>query len=135
MAATLTPDELGDRLVELLEGGDPSVLVEHLAPGAVLWHNDDKQTIDALAGLQAVAGLHALAGDVRIEVVQRAQLPDGFFQRYVIHGTVRETGSPVAAHHCIVVRTADAGIVRIDEYVDPTLLAQLGVAEPKEVSP
>jgi|RhiMethySRZTD1v2_1073278.scaffolds.fasta_scaffold327799_2 ketosteroid isomerase-like protein len=42
---------------------------------------------------------------------------------------------PLAAHHCIVVRTADAGIVRIDEYVDPTLLAQLGVAEPKEVSP
>jgi hypothetical protein len=94
MAATLTPDELGDRLVELLEGGDPSVLIEHLAPGAVLWHNDDKRSIDAIAGVQAVAGLN-----------------------------------------CIVVRTADAGIVRIDEYVDPTLLAQLGLGEPKEVSP
>jgi hypothetical protein len=128
-------DELGTRLVELLERGDASAIIERLAPGAVLWHNDDKRAIDAVTGVEAVAGLHALVAGVSVEVVERAPLPDGFLQRYVIRGTVKSTGATLALHHCVVVRTDGTRITRIDEYVDPTLASQLGLTSAEEVSP
>jgi SnoaL-like domain len=134
MPATPVHDELADRLVALLERGSPEEIVDRLAPGAVLWHNDDKHATDAVGGVAAVEGLHALVDDVRIEVLERNALPDGFVQRYVIHGTVKHTGTALAAHHWVFVRTDGAHITRIDEYVDPTLAIQLGLVTPQEVS-
>jgi hypothetical protein len=135
MSATCAIDRLGDCLVALLETGSATDVIACLAPGALLWHNDDKHDVDAVAGVEAVVGLHALVDDVRVEVVERTALPGGFLQRYVIHGTVKSTGASLAAHHCIVVRTDGALIDRIDEYVDPTLTTQLGLAAAQEVSP
>src|SRR3954465_13875747 len=135
MAATTEIDRLGDRLVELLESGSAADAVAFLAPGAVLWHNDDKRESDAVAGVEAVVDLHDVVDDVRVEVIERAPIPGGFLQRYVLRGTVKATGTSLAAHHCIVVRTDGALISRIDEYVDPTLTTQLGLTAAKEVSP
>ena len=135
MAATSGTDQLSARLVKLLETGSAASIVACLAPAAVLWHNDDKQELDAVAGVEAIAGLHELVTDVRVEVCELVPLPTGFLQRHVIRGTVKRTGTPLAAHHCIVVRTAGALITRIDEYVDPTFATQLGLVAPKEVSP
>jgi ketosteroid isomerase-like protein len=134
MAATPEVERLGPVLAELLESGDPAAALACLAPDAVLWHNSDKQDVDAGAGFAAVTGLHELVDDVRVEVLERAALPDGFLQRYVIRGTVLASGAPLAADHCIFVRTDGALIIRIDEYVDPTLTLQLGLTA-SEVSP
>src|SRR4051794_39014833 len=120
---------LDDLLVDLLERGDPDALVERLAPGAVLWHNSDHRDMDAVAGVQAITGLHALVDDLRVDVVARAELPDGFVLRYVLRGEVKAAATPFAAHQCVVVRVVDGLITRIDEYVDPTMLAQLGVEQ------
>jgi ketosteroid isomerase-like protein len=134
MPATPPIEHLGASLVGLLETGAATEALACLAPGAVLWHNSDKQDVDARAGFAAVTGLHALVEDVGVEVLERAALPDGFLQRYVIRGRVKASGAPLAAHHCIFVRTDGALITRIDEYVDPTLTAQLGLTA-EEVSP
>lgn len=120
-------DRLADVLVGLLESGSPAVVLGCLAPGAVLWHNSDKHEGDAATGMLAVAGLHGLVAQVRVEVVERAELPDGFLQRFVLRGVVKDSGAPLAAHQCILVRVDGTLITRIDEYVDPTFGAQLGV--------
>jgi ketosteroid isomerase-like protein len=111
-----------------LESGAPEGAIEQLADGAVLWHNDDKVEMDAAEGIARVAGLHELVDAVRVEIVQGLPLPNGWFQRIVLRGTVRAGGRELAAHNCAVVTLSDDGrISRIDEYVDPTLLAQLGL--------
>jgi hypothetical protein len=83
--------------------------------------------MDAREGIARVAGLHALVDDVRVDVMQAAPLPGGWFQRIVLRGTVRASGRELAAHNCAVIHLSDGRITRIDEYVDPTMLAQLGV--------
>ena len=114
---------------EALESGSPDEAFTMLAPGAVLWHNDDKVDMDAAEGIARVKGLHELVDGVRVEVVQVEGLSSGWFQRIVLHGTVRSSGHALAAHNCALISIADDGrITRIDEYVDPTFLAQLGVA-------
>jgi ketosteroid isomerase-like protein len=101
-------------------------VVEYLAPGAVTWHNDDKVEIDAVENMKRLPGLHQLVDGVGIDVLQVEPLESGWLQRFVLRGTVRSTGNALAAHNCIVVHLADGRITRIDEYVDPTMGAQLG---------
>lgn len=110
-----------------LETGTPDDAVALLAPGAVLWHNDDKVEMDAAEGIARVAGLHDLVADVQVDVVQLEPVSCGWFQRIVLRGVVRSTGSELAAHNCAVIHVSDERITRIDEYVDPTMLTQLGV--------
>ena len=126
----MTETSLAIRAVnDALESGSPDEALAMLAPGAVLWHNDDKVEMDAAEGIARVKGLHDLLEDVKVEIVQLERFSAGWFQRIVLHGTVRSSGQPFAAHNCALIHLADDGrITRIDEYVDPTMLAQLGVA-------
>ncbi len=101
-------------------------LLAFLAPGAVTWHNDDKVEVDAVENMKRVPGLHQLVDDVDVDVLQRERLEHGWLQRFVLRGTVRSTGKPLAAHNCVVVQVVDGRITRIDEYVDPTFGTQLG---------
>lgn len=115
-------------LNDALESGSPGHVLGLLAPGAVLWHNDDKREMNAADGVARVKGLHDLVAGVRVDVVELAAFGDGWLQRLVLRGTVRATGRELAAHNCAVIRVrADGRISRIDEYVDPTMLSQLGV--------
>jgi ketosteroid isomerase-like protein len=119
-------DSLLDLLSVVLEQGRPDPLLHRLAPGAVVWHNDDKQDRDAVDNMKRAGDLHRVLRDVTVEVVRRERLPDGLLQQFVIHGTATATGRPVAAHNCVVVRVDGGMISRIEEYVDPTFGAQLG---------
>jgi ketosteroid isomerase-like protein len=120
-------DSLLDLLSVVLEEGRAEPLLGRLAPGAVVWHNDDKLDRDAVENMKRAGELHRVLRDVRVEVVRREPLSDGLLQQFVIHGTAAGTGRPVAAHNCLVVRV-DAGLIsRIEEYVDPTFGAQLGL--------
>jgi ketosteroid isomerase-like protein len=101
-------------------------VIDHFAPGAVAWHNDDKIEIDAVENLKRVPGLHQLVDGVGVDVLQVEPLESGWLQRFVLRGTVRSTGNQLAAHNCVVVHLSDGLITRIDEYVDPTMGAQLG---------
>ena len=121
-------EQLADAVVAILERGDPAILRRHLAPGAVLWHNGDDLEVDAHDAVGSVAGLHALVDGVHVDVLRRAEIPDGFVQRFVVRGTVRATRTELAAHNCVLATTAGGRITRMDEYVDPTFEAQLGLA-------
>jgi len=114
-------------LNEALESGVPDPAIALLERGAVLWHNDDKVEMEAVAGIRRVKGLHELVDDVRVDVVQSEHLSTGWFQRFVLRGRVRASGRDLAAHNCAVIQLSGERITRIDEYVDPTMLVQLGV--------
>jgi ketosteroid isomerase-like protein len=120
-------DSLLDLLSAVLEQGHPDPLLDRLAPGAVVWHNDDKQDRDAVDNMKRAGDLQRFLRDVRVEVVRREPLSDGMLQQFVIHGTAAATGRPVAAHNCVVMRVDGGMITRIEEYVDPTFGAQLGL--------
>jgi hypothetical protein len=115
-----------DALNAALRSASVDEVIGHLAPGAVAWHNDDKVEIDAVENMKRLPGLHQLVDGVDVDVLQLEPLESGWLQRFVLRGTVRSTGGALAAHNCIVVHLADGLITRIDEYVDPTLGAQLG---------
>ena|SRR5437870_3552510 len=122
-------DDLVDMILEVLERGDPEPITGRLTPSAVVWHNSDDVATPAATAFQQVRGLHALVDDVRVEVTRREPTSDGAVVQYVIRGVVRSSGSKLAARNCIFVRVEDGRIARIDEYVDPSFEAQLGLAQ------
>jgi ketosteroid isomerase-like protein len=106
------------------KGGDGFVAV--LAPGAVIWHNHDRQVVDARDNMAAVNMLSQLVDDLANERVLFAPVDDGFVLQYVTRGKVRANGNPFEMHNCLIVHTdADGLVSRIDEYVDPTVGGQL----------
>jgi hypothetical protein len=127
MKAPLEVDPAARALDAMLETGSAADVLALLAPGAVLWHNDDKVDVPAADGIRGVGGLHALVDGIRVEVVQHEPLPNGFLHRFALRGTVRSSSAPLLAHNCIVVTKDGPSIARIDEYMDPTFRAQLGV--------
>jgi ketosteroid isomerase-like protein len=104
--------------------GDRSHWEALFAPGCVNWHNSDKLEMPA-AGFGGAGALQKLLADCRADVVQDVRFENGALIRVVIRGTVRANGRPFEAHNAIVVTTNDEGIVRIDDYVDPTFGEQL----------
>ena len=122
-------DDLVEVILAVLESGDPEPITGLLTPSAVVWHNSDDVATPAATAFQQVRGLHALVDDLSVEVTRREPTSDGAVVQYVIRGVVRSSGSALAARNCIFVRFEDDRIARIDEYVDPSFEAQLGVAQ------
>jgi len=106
------------------KGGDAFVAV--LAPGAVVWHNHDRQDVDARDNMAAVDMLSQIVDELVNERRLFTPIEGGFVLQYVTRGRVRSTGNSFEMHNCLVVHTdADGLVTRIDEYVDPTVGAQL----------
>ncbi len=118
-------EDLAGALATALEGGDPDGFVACLAPGAVVWHNHDRKEVDAVENMAAVGMLSQLVDGLKIETRYLAPTADGFVFQFVVRGTVKSNGNPFEMHNCIVATTADGMYARIDEYVDPTVGAQL----------
>jgi ketosteroid isomerase-like protein len=118
-------EELAEALAAGIDGRDLDGFVSALAPGAIVWHNHDRLEVDALDNMAMVATLAQLVDDMKSETLYLAPTDDGFVFQYVVRGTVRSNGKPFEMHNCIVATTADGRIARIDEYVDPTVGAQL----------
>jgi ketosteroid isomerase-like protein len=105
--------------------GDRGPFEALLAPECVNWHNHDKLELPAV-GNPGAATLRTIVDNLRADIVQHETFPGGEMIRLVIRGTVREGGNELEAHQCIVLHNGEAGIVRIEDYVDPTLGTQLG---------
>ena len=119
-------DELVAAFDDAITGKDADAFVTALAPGAVVWHNYDRKDVDARENMTAIAMLGQLVDALDNEHGRPIPTDDGFVLRFVTRGTVRTTGTPFEMQNCIfVTTTADGLIERIDEYVDPTVGAQL----------
>jgi ketosteroid isomerase-like protein len=109
----------------VLEERDRDEFVAMLAPRAIVWHNHDRNEVDAVENMAAIDMLAQIVTGAKIETLLLAPTPDGFVEQFVLRGTVVATGKPFEMHNCIVVTVADGMITRVDEYVDPTVGAQL----------
>ncbi len=119
-------DELVATFDDAITGKDSDAFVNALAPGAVVWHNYDRKEIDARENMGAIAVLSQLVDGMTNEHVRLAAIDGGFMLQFVTKGTVRSSGNAFEMQNCLVVSTNDDGLItRIDEYVDPTVGAQL----------
>jgi len=121
-----TTDELVAVFDRAIEGRDADAFVAALAPSAIVWHNYDRKEVDARENMAAISMLSQLVDGLKSEHLLLASIERGFVLQFVVHGTVRSNGKSFEMHNCIVVTTSDDGLIsRIDEYVDPTVGAQL----------
>lgn len=105
--------------------GDADAMLATFAPGAVVWHNFDRKEVDAVENMGAVTVLSQLVRDMSVERRRVEEFPGGFLYQFVLEGTVIASGNPFEMQNALVVSVADGLITRIDEYVDPTVGAQL----------
>jgi ketosteroid isomerase-like protein len=121
-----THEEMAAAFDAALDGRDPDGFVAVLAPGAIVWHNHDRKEIDARENMASIAMLAQLVDGVKNERVLLSPTGTGFVLQFVVRGTVRSSGNDFEMQNCVVVTTTDDGLIsRIDEYVDPTVGAQL----------
>jgi ketosteroid isomerase-like protein len=119
-------DELVAAFDTAITGKDADAFVAALAPGAIVWHNYDRKEIDARENMGAIAMLSQLVDELENEHVLLAPIDNGFVLQFVTRGKVRSNGNPFEMQNCLIVTTTDDGLIRrIDEYVDPTVGAQL----------
>ena len=118
-------DALVDSFVTALEGNGTEALAANMAPGAVVWHNHDRVEVDAIANMAGIGILGKLVQDAKFTTVRLATISDGFVLQFVLRGTVTTSGKPFEMQNVVIITTLDQRITRIDEYVDPTVGAQL----------
>ena len=121
-----THDQMATAFDAALTGRDPDDFVALLAPGAIVWHNHDRKEVDARENMAAIGMLGQLVESLNNERVLLSPTDNGFVLQFVIRGSVRSSGNDFEMQNCVVVTTTDDGLIsRIDEYVDPTVGAQL----------
>jgi len=121
-----THDQMATAFDAALTGRDPDDFVALLAPGAIVWHNHDRKEVDARENMAAIGMLGQLVENLKNERVLLSPTDNGFVLQFVIRGSVRSSGNDFEMQNCVVVTTTDDGFIsRIDEYVDPTVGAQL----------
>ncbi len=119
-------DELVAAFDSAITGKDADAFVGVLAPGAIVWHNHDRKEVDARENMAAVGMLGQLVEELDNEHVRLTPIDGGFVLQFVTRGKVRSNGNPFEMQNCLVVTTDGDGLItRIDEYVDPTVGAQL----------
>lgn len=114
-------------VLEVLATGDATAADHVLAPDAVLWHNDGNGEAPARDGFAGASVLHQMIDGLRVDVLMAEPLPDGAVMRFEVRGTVRSTGAELCARNCMFATVVDGRITRIDEYMDPTFVSQLGL--------
>ena len=106
-----------DRLFNGLASGNLEECRAALASDAVVWHGFDGIPQDRESILASFANLCAAFPERRFADIRRQPTPTGFVQQHVM--AVRSAdGTARAWPVCVVVRTKDGVITRVDEYID-----------------
>jgi ketosteroid isomerase-like protein len=92
-----------------------------------VWHNDDGVEIPAITAFEGARRLRELVDDLRVEVVRELTIEGGLVAQFELTGTVKVSGANLRARNCVFLFEQDGVLQRIEEYVDSTFGAQLGV--------
>jgi ketosteroid isomerase-like protein len=116
-----------ERFFAAVEAGDVAELERIYSPDARIWHNDDGAEQGVPDNLRVLRGLHRVVGDLRYEIVRRAEVDGGVFQQHVLHGRLPD-GSAVAMPAAMYLQIADGRVRRIEEYLDSAHAAPIRAA-------
>jgi len=115
-------EEIADRFLAAIVGGDIEALRALYTPDALIWHNGpgagggSEQNVED--NLRTLRRLSANLRDMRYEEVRRDPLPSGYVQRHVLRGELPD-GTALELAACLFVTvTGDGRISRIEEYAD-----------------
>jgi ketosteroid isomerase-like protein len=75
-----------------------------------------------------------VVGDLRYEIVRRAEVDGGVFQQHVLHGRLPD-GSAVAMPAAMYLQIADGRVRRIEEYLDSAHAAPIRAARAAPAPP
>jgi ketosteroid isomerase-like protein len=109
---------LSGRLIQLYAHMDSAIFDEIANEDFVFWDNVEAQNKSKAAIKAEFEEYIAAFETMAAEVVRFEELSDGFLQQYVVRAMLADGTAAKERHICLVVRTRDGGISRIDEYCD-----------------
>jgi ketosteroid isomerase-like protein len=114
-------DDIAGLIADAIGRRQAAPLIARMAPGAVVWHNSDRQEMDAAAAFTGVA-----AAPIEISMDQRRVIAsaDAVVIQFIMRIAAEE---PVEMHCCMVVSLEGGQITRIDEYLDPAAMSMANV--------
>jgi ketosteroid isomerase-like protein len=116
---------LADRMTREYELNDTDAVAACYTPDARIWHNIDwiVQTVQDQLG--ATRWLNEKLKNIKCEIVSRNFFDGGYFQQYVVHGTLANGGGGFRMPLCMSVTVRDGRVARLDEYLDSAHLKPL----------
>ena len=117
-------DAIVETFADALRTLEPDALIAGLAPGAIVWHNHDRQEVDARRRCEASArsGRSCATWSSRLCAFLRHRTGSSCNSRCAARHREREPVRDAELRRRVI---ADDKITRIDEYVDRTVAAQL----------
>jgi ketosteroid isomerase-like protein len=115
---------LAERFLGAIESGDAAAVRACYAPDAVIWHNNDDVEQNVDKNMRTLDWFMRKLPDRHYRVIRREALKDGFLQQHVLEATLPD-GTKWNLPACLVVKTRDGLIVRLDEYLDSAATAPL----------
>jgi ketosteroid isomerase-like protein len=116
---------LADRMTRAYEENDTDAVAACYTADARIWHNIDgvEQTVHDQLG--ATRWLNEKLTNLKYEIVSRKFFDGGYFQQYVVHGTLAKGGGAFRMPLCMSVTVRDGRVARLDEYLDSAHLKPL----------
>jgi ketosteroid isomerase-like protein len=105
------------------ETGDRSDFVALLAPTATTWHSSDN--VAAETKRTGTNPIPDMIDNPVMDITRYMRFDGGEVLQFTLRGQAKKTGRDVAAYMAIVFTITEAGITRLDEYIDASLGAQL----------
>jgi ketosteroid isomerase-like protein len=106
-----------DKLFEALARGDVASARACCTPEARFWHSFDGVALDLDQACAGWAGFIASFSERTVVDVRRVGIPNGFLQQHYLV-VRRPDGARKGWPICIVVRTREGLIARLEEYID-----------------
>ena len=101
-----------------IEAGNMDALRKCFAPGAVVWHNDDRKDADIDAVCQGLSGLCDASEWVRYENQEIVQTGNLYYSKHDLTAQLK-SGERMLVPALMRIETNEDGLVtRIDEYYD-----------------
>lgn len=119
--------ETAAALFTAIERKDTAAVAALYADDVQVWHNFSNAAQDKAANLEILAGLCRHVPEVRYDVTERLELPDGrVLQRHVLRA--RTDSGEVLIPACIFITVRGKQIVAIHEYLDTAQANRLRAA-------
>ena len=125
LISNLSPEleELAQRFVSTIGAGDLDGWLALYDAEGVTWHSYDGKEMTAAENADMLRPLfeHVLS-DFYYDDIRRYETEHGYVQQHTLHMTAK-TGATFEIGVCIVVKVAGGKVLRLDEYLDSSVLS------------
>ena len=117
MASSSNDPHPAEKFLDAIEKGNYAELLNVYAPTAVVWHNFDDREVSAQQNVADIQAIGEILTSWRYSKKKRLDVPGGFVQQHV--ATLELIGGEtVVVPACIICKTENGRITRLEEYFD-----------------